>query len=55
MLLFTMHVNDEYTAKKMMMASTKLRETLGTNVHMMWQWVQYGKRMVIACDFHTFH
>jgi len=54
MLLFTMYVNDEYTAKKMMMASKKLGKTLGTNVEMMWQWVKDGNKMVIACDFHTY-
>ncbi len=53
MLLFTMYVNDEYTAKKMMIASKKLGKKLGSNVEMMWQWVKDGNKMVIACDFHT--
>ena len=44
-----MYVNDEYTAKKMKMSSKKI----GKNVEMMWQWVKDGKKMVIACDFHT--
>ena len=53
MLLFTMYVNDEYTAKKMMMASKKLGKKLGkNNVEMKWQWVKDGKKMVIACDFY---
>ena len=49
MLLFTMYVNNEYTAKKMMMASKKLRK----NVEMKWQWVKDGKKMVIVCDFYS--
>ena len=53
MLLFTMYVNDEYTAKKMKMSSKKLGKKLGKNVEMIWQWVKDGKKMVIACDFHT--
>ena len=53
MLLFTMYVNDEYTAKKMMMASKKLGKKLGkNNVEMKWQWIKDGKKMVIACDFY---
>jgi hypothetical protein len=44
-----MYVNDEYTAKKMMMASKKLGKN---NVEMKWQWVKDGKKMVIACDFY---
>jgi hypothetical protein len=48
-----MYVNDEYTAKKMMMASKKLAKKLGkNNVEMKWQWVKDGKKMVIACDFY---
>jgi len=53
MLLFTMYVNNEYTAKKMMMASKRLGKKLGNNVEMVWQWVKDGNKMVIACDFHT--
>ncbi len=50
-----MYVNDEYTAKKMMMASKKLGKKLGNKVEMMWQWVKKdGNKMVIACDFHTY-
>ena len=52
MLLFTMYVNDEYTANKMMMAAKKLGKKLGNDVEMVWQWVKDGKKMVIACDFH---
>jgi len=47
MLLFTMFVDNEYTAKKMESAAKKL----GTM--MLWQWVKKGKKLVIACDFHT--
>ena len=54
MLLFTMYVNDEYTAKKMRMASKKLGKKVGNNVEMVWQWVKDGNKMVIACDFHTY-
>ena len=53
MLLFTMYVTNEYTAKKMMTASKKLGKKLGKNVEMMWQWVKDEKKMVIACDFHS--
>lgn len=54
MLLFTMYVNDEYTAKKMSIASKRLGKKLGTNVEMLWQWVKDGKKLIIACDFHTY-
>jgi len=54
MLLFTMYVNDEYTAKKMAIASKKLGKKLGGNVEMVWQWVKDGKKMIIACDFHKY-
>ncbi len=54
MLLFTTYVNDEYTAKKMALASKKLAKKLGSNVEMVWQWVKDGKKMVIACDFHKY-
>jgi len=53
MLLFTMYVKDEYTAKKMASASKKLGKHVGTNITMVWQWVKDGDKMVIACDFHT--
>jgi len=49
-----MYVNDEYTAKKMMMASKKLGKKLGINIEMLWQWVKDGKKSVIACDFHKY-
>lgn len=54
MLLFTMYVNDEYTAKKMAMVSKKLGKKLGNNVEMLWQWVKDGNKSVIACDFHRY-
>lgn len=46
MLLFTMFVDNEYTAKKMATASKNL------GYQMVWQWVKKGKKLVIACDFH---
>jgi len=47
MLLFTLFVDNDYTAKKMATASKKL------GYEMLWQWVKKGKKLVIACDFHT--
>lgn len=52
MLLFTMYVNDEYTAKKMEISSKKLGKKLKADVGMVWQWVKKGEKLVIACDFH---
>ena len=52
MLLFTMYVNDEYTAKKMEISSKKLGKKLKTDIGMVWQWVKMGEKLVIACDFH---
>jgi hypothetical protein len=46
MFLFTIFVDNEYTAKKMEQAAHKLGH------YMVWQWVKKGKKMVIACDFH---
>ena len=46
MFLFTIYVDNEYTAKKMETASKKL------GFYVMWQWVKKGKKLVIACDFH---
>jgi len=54
MLLYTMYVNDEYTAKKIEIASKRLGKKLKTNIEMVWQWVKKGKKMVIACDFHKY-
>ncbi len=54
MLLFTMYVNNEYTAKKMAIASKKLGKKMKTDIEMMWQWVKKGNKMVIACDFHNY-
>lgn len=42
--LFTMYVNDEYTAKKMEMVAKKLGKKLGSEVEMKWQWVKDGKK-----------
>jgi hypothetical protein len=48
MYLFTINVDNEYTAKKLTKATAKL------GFRMLYQWVrtQSGKD-VIACDFHT--
>ena len=54
MLLFTMYVNDEYTAKKMESACKKLGKKLKTTTGMQWQWVKNGEKMVIACDFYNY-
>lgn len=54
MLLFTMYVNDEYTAKKMASSSKKLGKKLGNDIEMKWQWVKDGKKMVVACDFYKY-
>ena len=54
MLLFTMYVNDEYTAKKMASASKKLGKKLGNDTEMKWQWVKDGNKMIIACDFYKY-
>jgi hypothetical protein len=48
MFLFTIFVDNEYTAKKMMLAAKKL------GYEMVWQWVKKGKKLVIACDFHHY-
>jgi hypothetical protein len=44
--MFTVYVDNEYTAKKMLSASKKL------NVLMVWQWIRLKNKMVIACDYH---
>ena len=49
-----MYVNDEYTAKKMMISSKKLGKKLGNKVEMQWQWIKDGNKMVIACDFYKY-
>jgi len=54
MLLFTTYVNDEYTAKKMMINTKKLGKKLKIDIGMVWQWVKKGKKLVIACDFHKY-
>lgn len=54
MLLFTMYVNDEYTAKKMELVCKKLGKKLKTTTGMQWQWVKNGEKMVIACDFYNY-
>jgi hypothetical protein len=52
MLLFTMYVNDEYTAKKMELTTKKLSSKLKTKTEMKWQWVKNGSKLVVACDFY---
>ena len=52
--LFTMYVNDEYTAKKMMIVSNKLGKKLRSEIQMKWQWVKDGEKEVIACDFYKY-
>jgi hypothetical protein len=50
MYLFSIYVDNEYTAKKMATAAKKL------GYEMVWQWVKKGKKgkeLVIACDFHS--
>jgi hypothetical protein len=54
MLLFTIYVNDEYTAKKMELTCKKLSKKLRNKTEMRWQWVKNGKKMVIACDFYNY-
>jgi hypothetical protein len=54
MLLFTIYVNDEYSAKKMAIVAKRLGKKLGNNIEMLWQWVKDGKKMIIACDFHRY-
>jgi hypothetical protein len=52
--LFTMYVNDEYTAKKMMILSNKLGKKLRREIQMKWQWVKDGEKEVVACDFYKY-
>jgi len=50
MYLFTIFVDNEYTAKKMATAAKKL------GYDMVWQWVKKdkkGKQLVIACDYQS--
>jgi hypothetical protein len=54
MLLFTIYVNDEYTAKKMELTCKKLSKKLRNKTEMRWQWVKNGKKMIIACDFYKY-
>ena len=44
-LLFTIEVDNEYTAKMMAKAAKKLK------IQMEWQWVKVGKGKVIVCDY----
>jgi hypothetical protein len=55
MLLFTMYVNDEYTAKNMANVTKKLGRKLGNTTEMKWQWVRDGEKEVIACDFYKYN
>ena len=51
MYLFTINVDNEYTANKMMTTAKKL------GYEMVWQWVKKDSKKdskkIIACDFHT--
>ncbi len=49
-----MYVNDEYTAKKMMILSNKLGKKLRSEIQMKWQWVKDGEKEVVACDFYKY-
>lgn len=54
MFLFTIYVDDEYTAKKMETTCKKLGKSLRHDISMQWQWVKKGKKLTIACDFHSY-
>ena len=54
MLLFTIYVEDEYSARMMKIASEKLGKEMETNIKMVWQWVKNDQKMEIACDFHKY-
>ena len=54
MLLFSMYVNDEYTAKKMAIVSKKLGKKLGNKTEMKWQWVKDGDKQVVDFDFYKY-
>jgi hypothetical protein len=54
MFLFTIFVNDEYTAKKIQLTSNKISKKLKTDIQMKWQWVKKGKLTIIACDFYKY-
>jgi hypothetical protein len=46
MFLFTIYVDNEYTAKILSKTAKKL------GISCIWQWVKSGPELVIACDFH---
>lgn len=54
MLLFTMYVKEEYSAKKMQLATKRLGKKMKIDIEMKWQWVKKGEKMEIACDFHRY-
>ena len=45
MLLFSMYVDNQYTANKMAVLAKKL------GIRMLSQWVKSKKKMMVACDF----
>ena len=47
MLIFSMYVKDEYTAKQLLKAAKKL------GFDMLYQEIKRGQKMVFACDFIT--
>ena len=53
-LLFSMYVKDEETAKQLEIAATKFGKKLKANIEMKYQWVWKGKKMVVACDFYKY-
>jgi hypothetical protein len=52
MLLFSMYVKDEYTAKKLESACKKLSKKLKNRTYMTWQSVKDGNKLVVACDYY---
>ena len=52
MLLFSMYVKDEYTAKKRESACKKLSKKVKNRTYMTWQSVKDGDKLVVACDYY---
>ena len=52
MLLFSMYVKDENTAKKLESACKKLSKKLKYHTYMTWQSVNDGNKLVVACDYY---
>ena len=45
MLVYSMYVDNEYTAKQLEKAAKRF------GFRMMYQWVRKGSKLVVACDF----